>query len=788
MYWGIFLTSASVLLLELALTRIFAVVLWAHLAFMIVGTALFGFGLSGVYLALRSQIQEKNIPQKLSTLSLGLTLSIFACYLVVTNVPFRMWNFGEDPMNFLYLAVWYTALVLPFFTAGLIIAKLLCSYQEQCSSLYGVDLLGAATGAFLLIPVIPAVGAEGTVVASGMLALLGGLAYTPKILRQRRALFACLVIALAILLPKASSVIPIHQHQTKRRFNQALEHHHIYETRWSPLSRVDLGYHRNDVFDIWIDGGTNESAILKWSGDTEKLEPLTWSTIGVSYDLKRGSSPEVMIIGPAGGKEVLFALSHGAAHVDAVEMDPSIVKLVNEEKYAKFMGGLYQHERVALYNDEGRSFLRRQPFESYDIIQSVNNYTPVAMNAGALNLSAAYLMTKEAINDYLDRLKPNGVLALHRGAALRIAIAMCQVLAERGVSEPEKHILITSGEVPYFEGILLKKSPWTEEEVAKVSKYLSNRPLQHRKKFIWNPLNAGDQGIYSRILRTPAAEQHKFYRSLGIKLAPATDDRPFLEHFLQFGKRELSADIPEEFRFRNSQKWRGIIPRGDFPYVAILVESALLASIFVIVPLMLFTKKSEAHPQFKRLLLYFSCLGFAFIVVEICLMKRYVLFLGNPAYSITTVLVALLCGAGLGSIYSGRLAEKGAHPALKKVIFAIVALVALETLFAPMVFARCLSLSLPLRLTVASLLLFPLGFVMGMPFPLGLRLISDSSNSESQRKSITAWAWGMNGYFTVIGSAATIFIALFAGFKAALVIALATYLLAYAAISSLKSR
>ncbi|MCB0322711.1 MAG: hypothetical protein KDD69_04025, partial [Bdellovibrionales bacterium] len=443
-YAGIFLTCASVLLFELALTRIFSVLLWAHLAFMVVGTALFGFGLSGVYLALRTPRPVASMRSRLGELSLLLTVTMLACYLVVSKVPFEMWNFQENPINYLYLGIWYVALVVPFFVAGLIVAQLLSAYPLHNSKLYGTDLIGAAAGSLLLIPLIPNLGAEGIVVLSAMLAALAGLAYTPARDRMRRALLLLAIAGLALLLPKAPSVLKLTPHQDKRRFNTAAAYGHIYETRWSPLSRVDIAYHKNDILDIWIDGGTNESAILKWNGDLSTTQPLNWSTIGLAYDLKRGTEPNVMIIGPAGGKEVLFALSHGASHVDAVEMDPSIVALVNEPRYAEFMGRLYQHPKVTLHNDEGRSFLRRQPEGVYDVIQSVNNYTPVAMNAGALNLSAAFLLTKEALHDYLNHLTPNGVLALHRGAALRIAIAASEVLGERGIQDPGAHLLVTS--------------------------------------------------------------------------------------------------------------------------------------------------------------------------------------------------------------------------------------------------------------------------------------------------------------------------------------------------------
>lgn len=775
-YVGIFLTAASVILFELALTRVFAVMLWAHLAFMVVGTALFGFGVSGVYLALRGKRSNMPLKAQLSVLSLFLAFAMVGCYMVVTKVPFRMWKFAEDPTNYLYLAVWYISLVVPFFFAGLIVAKILSTYKEHCSRLYGVDLIGAALGALLLIPIIPKIGGEGSVVAAAFLAVIAGLFYCPKGSRGIRAAVTLAALVLALTIPKASEVLPIKLHETKRRFNTAVALDHVYDTRWSPISRVDIAYHNHDTFDIWIDGGTNESAVIRWSGKTEELEPLRWSSIGTVYDLKRGSDPRAMVIGSSGGREVLFGLSHGASHIDAVEMDPSIVELVSEPKYSTFMGGLYQHPKVNLVNDEGRSFLRRQPSEHYDIIQSVNNYTPVAIGSGALNLSAAFLLTKESINDYLDHLRPNGVIAFHRGATLRMAIMAMEVLASRGVENPAQNILITSGEVPFFEGFFLKRTPWTAEEVSKVSAYLDGRVLQKGKKFIWNPLNPEVGSIYTRVLQTPPDQLSQYYTSLGVKLFPPTDNHPFMEHFLSFGEQELDPSLPSEFRFRDQQKWRGIIPRGDFPYVAILAESALLALLFIGAPLLMRARSSITNPNFSGFLAYFSCLGFGFIVIEICLMKRYVLFLGNPAYSITTVLVVLLCGAGLGSMVSGAIAGNRPAKALTKVISCLVGLLVLETILAPIVFSNFLAASFGARVAIASALLLPLGFVMGMPFPLGLRLINETTQEEEQRQKITAWAWGMNGYWTVIGSAATVFVAVLGGFQFALIVATVAYL------------
>ncbi len=781
-YAGIFLIASSVLLFELALTRIFAVILWAHLAFMVISTALFGFGLSGVFLALRPKTLTAARTPNFAKLALLVSVTMIAAYLVVTNIPLRMWDFSENPSNYLYLATWYCALIVPFFFAGLLIAELLSAYPLRAGRLYGVDLLGAAAGSFALIPMLPLLGGEGTVVFAAILAAASGLCLSRGDQKMTRSLLLVSAIVLTILVPQAADLLPIKYHQNKRRYNEAVDNNSIMATRWSPLSKVDVAKHRPGVWDIWIDGGTNESAMINWSGDVSKLEPMMWSSIGVIHNLRQGQNSDVMIIGPSGGKEVLFALSHGARHVDAVELDPSIAALTNQSPFKEFMGGLYQLDQVNFVNDEGRAFLRRQMGKKYDIIQFVNNYTPVAIAAGALNLSETFLVTKEAIHDYLDRLEPGGVLALHRGATLRVALTAIEALRERGVEDAEKWIMITAGEVPFFEGFFLKNGAWTKEEEEKIHEYMKIRRRVGGKTFLWTPFDPGRDNLYSKVLRASPAEQEGYYTSLGLNLFPATDDQPFVEHYLQFGKVELDESIPIEFRHRNDQKWRGLIPRGDFPYFAILVESAVLGLLFVGVPLFIGARKSFAVSGFASFLAYFSSLGFAFIVIEICLMKRYVLFLGNPAYSITTILVALLLGAGLGSISTEKLGAKNARRTLSIAIPAIALAVLAETFISPLVFKTFLGLPFAGRIAVATLMLLPLGFLMGMPFALGLKLISEIDCSDEERTQLTAWAWGMNGYFTVIGSASTVFIALFFGFKAALFSGIAVYLLGLLAI------
>ncbi len=787
-YAGIFTLSGSILMFELALTRIFSVVLWSNLAFMIVSTALFGFGLSGAYLALRP-IRLRDPLRSISWYCFLSAACMIGSYLVVTHVPFQMWHFDRNPMNYVSLAVWEISLTAPFYFAGLAVANLLSAYPISSGKLYGIDLVGAALGSLLLVWVLPLAGGPGSIVLAAFFSSLTALIFSAKSqhLLHAFALTACIV--LFSIIPKAETVLPIHFFQGKRSFNTDLAKGRVLGTRWSTISRVDIADHvprfgalkRVNLKAVWIDAGTNASIVLPWDGNLRTLEPIHTFTIGAAYYLKNQSPANVLIIGSSGGREVLTALSHGVRHVDAVEMDPSIVYFLNRPDLAEFSGHLFQNERVTLINDEGRAYMKRTPPGTYDVIQFVNNYTPVAMAAGALNLSETYLLTKEAIKEYWEHLTENGVLSLHRGATLRLALTVMDALRDLGIEHPENHILIANGEFDQFQGFFMKKQPWTKEEVQKMQDFLEPIAKNGEKLFFWSPFTHG-HSIYTHVITASPHDQKMMYTKLGINLWPPTDDRPFMERLSRLGKRHLRADLPPEFHYREREKWAGLIPRGDFPYFAILAESAVLALLFIGLPLLLSAKGIIRAKGFFGFMGYFAALGFGFIVVEICLMKRYVLFLGHPAYSISTVVIALLASAGLGSLFTSGINKTNTRTVLSIIVPLIAVALLSESWLSPKVFEHCLQLSFAGRVFVAACLLSPLGFLMGMPFALGLRLIDQKHKDDLLRRKITAWAWGINGYMTVIGSVGAIFIAVFAGFHAALLSAAAAYLLGLLAI------
>ncbi|PIE36103.1 hypothetical protein CSA56_01435 [candidate division KSB3 bacterium] len=764
-YLGIGAVAGSSLLLEIAMTRVFAVAFFNHYAFLIISTAMFGFGLSGVVLAIVPAIRRFDFDKLLAVLSICFSLSVIVTLKIVVDVPLQFGNIKEQGIQILYLSVYFIALAIPFFFSGMVVALLLSHIAGKVNRLYFSDLLGAGIGCFLVLPIIPALGAPGAVIFAAMLGLIGAACFAKLVGRSMVAVCAVLFIAAALLLPLRGSHFRVKVHEAKRSFNMHEMEGDIELTRWGPISRIDVARFGPDKI-IWIDGGSNQSFMKPFNGDLDALQP-NWLA-GLVYALV--DSPDVLVVGPSAGEEVLYALSHKPNSITGVELDPVICDIMQNE-YRQFSGGIYTIPgKTKLINDEGRSYIRRSP-DKYDIIQQVNNSSPAAIASGAVNISETYLITVEAFHEYLDHLKDNGYVFIRRYGAIRLASVAAQALRERGIENPEERIIVMEDDLHQVAGgqFYLKNGEFTEDDLN-----------LFRKEGIFNRVMYGPKALnvqhpkyqeYRRLIAEPDA--WKDYDKIGISMGPVTDDKPFFNHFTKFAR--FSEDtVPEEFA--PIFKAHG---RSDFSLIMILIEAAVLSLVFIILPLWVF-KRNGLHVQSKyQFLLYFFCLGLAFILIEIVFIQKFTLFMGNPTYSVTVVLFSLLVAAGCGSFLSGRLKEDP-KKSLTFVIPAIVILCWFELTFGPAVFKMFLGHPMAVRMLLSILMLFPVGMVMGMPFPLGITL----TNQVAPR--LIPWGWGINGYATVIGSVSCVILALSFGFKAVIWIACGIYLLGLVAILNVK--
>ena len=403
-YAGIFLVAASTLLLEITLTKIFSVIHSHYSAFLIVSTALFGYGISGVVLSVSKQLEKISRDRLLFLSALLFGITTVLCYRLMLAVPLVIGEIFSSSLQMFYLAAAYLLLALPFFFSGLVIGVLLTGYTDRVNKLYFADLTGAAIGCFAIVLVIPFLGGSGTVLFAGILACLSAFAFVKK--RTNFALPSVAIVIIALFIPRAEQYFPSATKSQKRHFSNSIRGGTLY-TGWSPAARIDVVSSSPQVYTIWIDGGTCQSFMRGWNGKKKlstRVGDLTERGLELPYKFMK--DPNVLIIGPGGGTEVLSTLKFKPAKITGVELDPLITKIVLGH-FSDFIGNLYTKPNVKLVNEEGRSFVRRSG-ELYDIIQQKSNTHPMTVASGALNLTESYLLTKEAFREYLDHLKPDG--------------------------------------------------------------------------------------------------------------------------------------------------------------------------------------------------------------------------------------------------------------------------------------------------------------------------------------------------------------------------------------------
>lgn len=766
-YLGLAIISAASLLMEVTMTRIFSVSFFSHFAFLIISTALFGFGFSGVALSIIPYFKRVDLNKAVVAFSLLFAISVIITLKIVVEVPLRFSELKTNPVNYLYLAVYFISLAVPFFFNGVVVALILSRMPKKINRLYFSNLIGAGMGCFLIMPLVPALGASGAVIFA---AIMGGVAalFFGKMLSKKSIVLAiAVIILLAMFLPFRETLFFVNVHEIKRSYNLLEETGQIEFSRWGPISRIDVAAFGLDKI-IWIDGGSNQGFMKPFDGNLEKEEP-SWRA-GIVYFLKPDA--DVLIVGPCGGEEVLYALTHKPKSLVGVELDPVIVDIVQNE-YRDFIGGIYNMDNVELINDEGRSFIKRST-DKYDIIQQINNSSPVAIASGALNVSETYLITVNAFKEYIEHLKEDGFIYIRRWGAVRLATVAVQAMKELGIENPEKRIIILTDPLHQYGGgqFYYKNGSYTEEELDFFNNWIAG--FEGQLEGVYGPeglnITHHEYELYKNLIETEGFIE-AYYDETGIDMSPVNDNRPFFNHFTRFGGFRTTDKVPEFLLFNSNIT--------DHSLIVILLEAAFLSIIFIILPLYLFKRKGLKARGKLRFMGYFASLGLAFILIEIVFIQKFTLFMGNPTYSVTVVLFSMLTAAGCGSFISSRFKEKP-QKALMFIIPGIVLISVLLLFLSPSIFSIFLGYSTFVRILVSVLLIFPLGIVMGMPFPLGIRVTSSVS------EDLIPWVWGINGYTTVIGSVLCVILALTMGFRAVIFFACGVYIFGLILISTVK--
>jgi predicted membrane-bound spermidine synthase len=751
---GVAVVSLATLALELTLTRLFSATMFYHFAFLAISLALFGSGASGVFVyVLRPRLEGERTGRLLALFSALYAVATVAALLAILSHPLSPVAPGLS--TFASLAWIYGAAALPFFFAGCVITLAVTAWSGEITRLYLFDLGGAAAGCLALVPMLGLLGAIDTVLVVASVAVLGGF-----LLSGRRWLLLLLV---------GTAALAAWNHATGRitlRESKGLPEDLVVFSKWNSFSRVTVTK-TEDPAELLVFIDSDAATILfRDASDLDRHRDLADRAEGLAYQL--GGRRKVLVIGPGGGLDVILARLHGATDVTAVEVNPIVARdVVSAEPFRTFSGRLFEQPGVRLVVDEGRSFLRRSR-ESYDLIAATMVDTWAATAAGAFALSENNLYTVEAFSDYLDRLAPGGVLSMNRwyqdppDQLLRIVALGRAALAERGETDASRHFVVVRGPregMPLTTAtVLLKRSPFTDGEVAAVEAFARRRQLE----LLYTPRTRPPNDLTRLVTaRDPAA----VWRAFPNDISPPTDDSPFFFQTVRPGRVFSRVWTRGEWRRTNL---------GTLVLFGLVGITAFVVVAFILGPLLLVRRRLEGTARRVRLpfLLYFASLGAGFIVVEVVLVQKCVLFLGHPAYALTVVLFALLLWSGLGSLASGRLGEAGLVRRLRWVILAVAALVVLAVLALSPLFHALVHLAAPWRVLITVAALAPLGLALGMPMPTGIRLLRERA------PELIPWAWGVNGAASVLGSVGAVALAMVAGFDVALLTGAALYLAA----------
>jgi Spermine/spermidine synthase domain len=780
--FGIFLLSFSTLLFELSLTRVFSVTLWYHFGFLIISTALLGFGVSGVLLSLWKNFRERyDLDKTLGWLSIFLSLSIVVSFWLLQKIPFDPFSLYTDKMQLLYMPVTYILVATPFFFAGLALSLLFTRYPFNINRLYAFDLTGAALGCLAIVFTMPYFGGDGSVLFAAVFASIAGVLFFGSLYKMQAALSFVLIVFTFFLSFNADKAIPLHITSNKGRSGDTSK---PAISQWNTFSKIDLYVDSSEVVAgklapvFVIDYGTAATGLdFDLRPDVKTvLQQNTGDTLYPScLAYLNKTKPTVLVIGSGSGTQVLDALHHGVNKVVAVEINP-IINQIASQTMNQMWGNLFHQPEVQLVTDEGRNYVRSSN-EKFDAIVSAHTISNAAVASGALSLAENYVLTKEAFEDYYDHLTDSGMIYFTRPEFQipRLFATGREVLEEKGIKNVDKHFFSYtypaparwSGRKSFYAIFMMSKTPFSQEEIDSMKNFVSQiKDNNVNPVLLYDPFQTY-RNIYDSILK--AKDLSSLYADYPYEISPATDNEPFFNHHTRWSSINM-----QSFEDIFSQDKLGRLALEDKPVaevslIILLVQVILISAIFILLPLWRFSSKGLETKNVFPYLLYFSGLGCGFIMIEIVLIQQFSLLLGEPVYTFAIVLAALLLFTGAGAYLSGRFSDH-AQKVVRNSVLILSLLLLLASFFLPSLLHAAIALPMTLRILLAVLLIMPIGTALGMPFPSGIRLISERA------PQLIPWAWGVNGFFTVIGSVLALMLSMMIGFQGVLWIAIAIYL------------
>lgn len=770
----IFLVSFAALLLEISYTRIFSFKLYYYYTYLVIGLSLLGIGTGAVLVTISSRLRNAKTEAIVMGGMLAAAASVVVGYVIIALVEIdtrAIWEYGSlsSFANIGRLVVICFALFASFVAVGVIIATLLGRRTDDVGRLYFADLLGAGIACAIVVWLLGSIGAPATVALAGLILAAGGL----RLAWGHARIAPAVGVALVLVLLAAALRPGLLPDQRVDATKVQLDDSNTLYSSWSPLFRVDVVQPTPDVRLLYHDGLLG-SAIYRYDGDPSTLTRFDHDPRSIPFDVLGKAPKDVLIIGAAGGHEILTSLYFDADHIDAVELNPVTYSLVTDE-FADFSGHLADNPHVNYVKGDGRSYLARSD-TTYDMIwyPAPDSYSASnAASSGAFVLSESYLYTTETIKSSLEHLQPRGVLAAQFGEfdydakpnrTTRYVATAREALAELGIDDPSGHILVATSPAGDDGGnlstIVVSPTPFTRAQVAAFLDTLDAIPGAMLR---YAPGNAQDNSV-SELIALDDDDLDQWLADYPYDVRAISDNRPFFWHFTPFDDVIANFDQPiDRTDFEDSV--------GERVLLLLLGISVAFAAVFLLLPFFRIRSIWSELPRKPRSALYFAALGLGFMFFEISLIQKLTLFLGYPTYSLTVTLMSILVFTGIGALWSNRFKHR--TRAIIPVLFAaIVALTAFYLFALTPLTDALLGWPLAARIAVTFIVLAPLGLCLGMFMPLGLGTVSDLTEHPHE---YVAWGWAVNGFASVVGAVLTTVLAMTFGFNLVLVLALAVY-------------
>lgn len=786
------LVSLGTLAAEVLMIRTFEVILMPHIGYAVITCAMFAFGAAGAVATLWPVPAGGDVRRRLAVLAVLFAASLVLLRPALNAEPTLYRSLGDHKLLGLLAAgsSTYLLVLLPFFFSGLLLAHLFSARPSEIRRLYFFDLVGAAIGCVIYLPFERAIGPGGLficIAAAGLVAA-GLLGRSPA---WKVASYAAAVALVAIPFLRDGGIYEFRQIQEKRGVMAARAAGRIEFTAWDPAAKIDVVNELPTARRVQYDDGSQTSDLFPFDGDLPRLRrqilngtrPIHgnfWHASIMAADyLKRDSGARVLIIGSAAGQGTKAALMFNPRHVDGIELVGTVVDLVTGP-YADFIGGVFLDPRVQDRVAEGRGWLRWTS-ERYDIIQIYSNYNPSVALTGVGAFKADYLQTAQAYEEYFSHLTPNGILQVNHQYFPRSVTTAALAWKRMGWHDFQGHIAVyeDTTRVDYLPTVLIKRSPWTAGDLQQIDDLFGSVDEATHQVLVVDPLHPSRSFLPAGFFSGSLSDS--LQATVPYTVYPITDDRPFFDNIQKGLLAHDASSDPGPFTTKLiasvlSDPFKVLASAEDVHYplgtntipVAIGALGILFAILLIGVPLKFSSAGRVSWPAKYWSLSYFALLGAGFIVIELVMIQLFTVLIGYPLYAYTAVIFGILLSAGVGSLAAHRLDvapdRRWILPFAGVILSGLLLLLLREPLFQVFLAEPTLA-----RIGASVAMIFPMGFFMGMPFPLGILWL------EGHPRGAVAWAWGVNGVFTVLGGVTSGVLALHLGFQATVLIALGVY-------------